>query len=233
MKSKKSKKPVKPGKDDSYLKRFWYYLWHDNSLGSYALNFILAFILIKYIFFPGLGFILGNDIPIVAVVSGSMEHRIVNQNICGNTVERESSWTLPLDTWWDYCGEYYETELGITYDQFEDFPFTNGLNKGDVVVLKYREISEIEIGDILVFVPGDLQWYSQNGPVIHRVVNIFQEDDEIFFQTKGDQNDRVFTHRNFENRISEDQIIAVALFRVPVLGYGRIFLDSVIGLFIR
>ena len=56
-------------------KKFWYFIWEDNSIWSWIVNVILAFLLIKFLVYPGLGIILGTDYPIVAVVSESMEHK--------------------------------------------------------------------------------------------------------------------------------------------------------------
>ena len=65
-----------------YWKRFWRFIWYDDSALSYILNFAFAFVVIKFLFFPAIGFALNNDYPIVAIVSGSMEHKIVDGRIC-------------------------------------------------------------------------------------------------------------------------------------------------------
>ena len=57
-----------------FLKKLWYFLWEENSVWSWIANIALAFILIKFVVYPGIGLILGTNYPIVAVVSGSMEH---------------------------------------------------------------------------------------------------------------------------------------------------------------
>ena len=70
----------------SYLKKFWYYIWYDDSFGSYIANFAFAYVFIKFILFPSLGLLLGTSFPIVAIVSGSMEHKIVNGEICNDRI---------------------------------------------------------------------------------------------------------------------------------------------------
>ena len=55
-------------------KKIWYFIWEDNSIWSWIVNIILAFVLIKFIVYPGLGLILSTSHPVVAVVSESMEH---------------------------------------------------------------------------------------------------------------------------------------------------------------
>ena len=87
----------------SKWKSVWYFIWEDNSLLSWAVNVILAFVIIKFLLYPGLGFIFATTHPIVAVVSGSMEHQ-------GS-----------FDSWWgstalcngNYCSqeEYYSLYL--------------------------------------------------------------------------------------------------------------------------
>ncbi|MEM4366383.1 MAG: hypothetical protein QXN46_02190, partial [Candidatus Woesearchaeota archaeon] len=55
-------------------KKVWRFLWHSNHPLSWLADFVLAFVLIKFVFYPVLGWSLGTAYPIVAVVSGSMEH---------------------------------------------------------------------------------------------------------------------------------------------------------------
>ena len=210
------------------FKKFWNYLWHDDSLGSYVLNFMVALVFIKFIFFPTLGLLLGTDIPVVAVVSGSMEHKVVDGNVCSTQLRTDETYGLSLSSWWEYCGEYYEDNFNLKQEDFEGFPFTNGLNTGDVVILKGKEPKDILVGDVLVFVPGDLRWYAQNGPVIHRVVEKSQVDGEYVFTTKGDHNPQV-AQGNFETNITEDQILAVASFRIPYVGYLKVWLTRILG----
>jgi signal peptidase I len=64
-------------KNKSFWGKLWYFLWHEDSIESWTINIILAFIIIKFLVYPALGFTLGTSHPIVAVVSGSMEHKLV------------------------------------------------------------------------------------------------------------------------------------------------------------
>ena len=56
------------------LKKIWNFIWHDNSVWSWLVNVILAFVLVKFVIYPGLGFLLHTTHPVVAVMSSSMEH---------------------------------------------------------------------------------------------------------------------------------------------------------------
>ncbi|MBW2993462.1 hypothetical protein KY317_02720, partial [Candidatus Woesearchaeota archaeon] len=52
----------------------WDFIWNSNSVWSWIVNIILAFVIIKFLLYPGLGLVTGTSHPIVAVVSNSMEH---------------------------------------------------------------------------------------------------------------------------------------------------------------
>ncbi|MEM4711179.1 MAG: signal peptidase I [Candidatus Woesearchaeota archaeon] len=191
------------------FKKIWHFLWKEDSLASWIVNIVLAFLLIKFIVYPGLGLILGTNLPVVAVISESMEHN-------GN-----------FDTWWNsqaLCSdnplnmtrctqkEWYSMR-GITEEEFKKFPFSNGFNKGDIMVLKGIDYENIKKGDVIVFKSG------MNYPIIHRVV---EKNDVI--QTKGDHNVAQIISKNLDERyITKDEIIGKAWFRIPLLGYIKIW----------
>jgi len=56
------------------LRGIWNFLWNDNSLLSWIISLVIAFIIIKFIFFPILSLIFGSLMPLVVVESGSMHH---------------------------------------------------------------------------------------------------------------------------------------------------------------
>lgn len=206
-------------------KKIWYFIWESDSIWSWIVNIILAFIIIKFIVYPGLGFLLSTSHPIVAVVSGSMEHKIVEDNsgilrLCDKTYTKKGY--INFDKFWDACGEWYEEE-GITKSQFSKFSFKNGFSKGDIIILKGRKPKDIKTGDIIVFKS------SRPDPIIHRVIKKWQKDGEYYFHTKGDHNrDSI----QFETNIDEDQLIGKALFPIPYLGYIKIWFVNLIKLFV-
>jgi len=221
------KKESKNNKYIDDLKRFWRYIWYDDSFGSYILNFILAFIIIKFIFFPALGFLLNNSYPVVAIVSGSMEHKIVENRVCDKYVVDENYKKLDFNSWWNLCGEYYK-KFNISQKSFEEFKYKNGLNIGDVMVLYGKKPKDINVGDVLVFIPQDRNFFETKGPVIHRVINIWQDEQETYhFRTKGDHNPQSF--EGFENDISEENVIGVGVIRIPYIGFAKIVLSNTIG----
>ena len=181
------------------LKKAWHFVWEDNSIWSWIANIIIAFVLIKFIVYPGLGYALSTSHPVVAVVSESMEH---------NT---------GFDAWWQNAGNWYVAN-SINKDDFADFPLKNGFNKGDIMVLRGKKPKDINIGDIIVF------WSARKDPIIHRVVKKWQENGMYYFQTKGDNNPNSIRNSFLdETRIRQDEIVGNAVFRIPLLGYVKIW----------
>jgi len=170
-------------------KKVWHFIWEDDSIWSWLVNIILAVVIIKFVVYPGLGFALGTTHPIVAVVSGSMEHD-------GN-----------FDSWWETQKSWYFDKT-ITKEMFVKYPFRNGFNKGDIMIL-YKP-NDLKAGDVIVFRA------SRPEPIIHRIILV----GDGFYQTKGDHNsDSTFDERN----IKQSDIIGKAVFRIPYLGYIKIF----------
>lgn len=122
------------------LRKLWKFIWYDDSILSWIVNILLAFLIVKFLLYPGLGLVLGTDFPVVAVVSGSMHHE-------GN-----------FDQWYDERGGWYN----LSRNEIKKWPFSSGFNKGDIMILK--KASNINIGDVIVFRGNS------NNPIIHRVV---------------------------------------------------------------
>ena len=181
--------------------KIWYFIWHEDSVESWIVNIILAFLLIKYIVYPGLGFLLATSHPIVAVVSNSMHHG------------------MDFNDYWGSAGNWYETR-GISKEEFRDFPMHNGFNKGDIMILYGVSSKDVNIGDIIVFQAR------RPDPIIHRIIDKKIVDNRYGLQTKGDNfrtnPDSINTATLNELDIRESQIIGKAFIRVPYLGYVKI-----------
>ncbi|MBI2546644.1 signal peptidase I [Candidatus Woesearchaeota archaeon] len=177
------------------LKRFWHFIWEEDSVWSWLANIAIAFVLIKFIVYPGLSLVLGTTHPIVAVVSGSMEH------------------PDDFDAWWEQHEQFYQS-FGIAKEEFRGYRFPHGFNKGDIMVLRGIEPKDIKKGDVIVFNGG------KSDPIIHRVVNSWEENNVYYFQTKGDNNPRSLP--GIETRIKEDLVIGKASVRIPLLGYIKL-----------
>lgn len=182
-----------------WLKRLWKFMWNDNSIWSWIFNAALAFVLIKFLVYPGLGLLLQTDHPVVAVVSDSMKYK------------------EEFDKWWEGMASYYESR-NITYDDFKGFTMSNGFNRGDIIITKGKKPEDIQAGDVIVF--------KTDGPVpiIHRVIRKW-ESDKHYFSTKGDMNSG---QRDEEKEISEERVIGTAWLRLPYLGYVKIMFTELI-----
>ena len=176
------------------LKKLKHFIFDDDSALSWIVSVALAFLVIKYILYPGLGLILGTPYPIVAVVSGSMEH------------------PKGFDDFW-HSNEGFYSYYNITETEFKRFPFKNGFNKGDIMILVGAR--NIKIGDVIVF-------QSQRDPIIHRVIKIW-DDEGMHYQTKGDNN--LFSIKDpslDETDIRPESILGKAGIKIPVLGWIKI-----------
>jgi|SRR3989344_3823088 len=211
-----------PSNFKKVMRKLWWFLWKDDSLLSWIVNIILAFVLVKFLIYPGIGFLLGTTHPVVAVVSGSMDHGLNKGEICGITPE---DYQGSFNDYWIACGAYYD-KIGITKEMFNEYRFKNGFNKGDIMFLKGSSLKDIEVGDVIVF-DGNLK-----DPIIHRVVRKYVDNDAYFLQTKGDHN-RDSNIGLKEDKIGEERIIGKAFFRIPFLGWVKILAVEFIQLFGR
>jgi signal peptidase I len=222
------KKDIKLG-----FKKFWHFIWNEDSIWSWIVNILIAFILIKFIIYPGIGLLLGTNLPVVAVISESMEHGTTKvcqirsytgvctkyydnkYEVCGKIFDKRKS--LAFDDYWSTCGKFYEN-VSITKEDFKTYPMRNGFNKGDIIVLRGVTYDNLQIGDVLVF-QSKLAY-----PVIHRVI---EKNDMI--QTKGDHNQaQIYNAEVNERYILKDQIIGKAWIKIPYLGYVKIFFSQAI-----
>ncbi len=182
-----------------YWGKFWFLLWKDESLKGWIFAIVFLFIFIRLIFFPILGLVTGTQLPLAIVESCSMYH---DGNIFSNT-----------NNWYDRHEEKY-SDFEVTKEQFLDFGFKKGFNKGDILFIIGANPSKLEIGDVIVF-NGE-----RPNPIIHRIIEIEESDKGRVFETVGDNNNGQLS---FERNIHEDQIIGKAVIRlVPYLGWGKL-----------
>lgn len=180
------------------FKKIYHFLFKDDSIWSWLVNLVLAFVIVKFLIYPGLGLILGTSLPLVAVISGSMEHN-----------------GLDFNQWWDQNSGWYESQ-GITKEMFIEYGLKNGFNKGDVIVL--INASDLKQGDVVVYNSGQHSY-----PIIHRVTYI--NENENTYEIKGDNNDTPDPWS-----VSNDQLIGKALFKIPYIGWLKIWFTNIISL---
>lgn len=91
--------------------------------------------------------------------------------------------------------------------------------EGDVIFIKKVDPSDLHVGDILVF-------ESKGGsiPIVHRIVDIAEEDDILYFVTKGDNNAFRDTYYYPLKGIPESKIIGVPVLKIPKIGLISVYL---------
>lgn len=129
-----------------YWKRFVKFLQED-SWSSFVVTLLLAFVIIKFVFFPGLSLITGTSLPLVIVESCSMYH---HDDGFENTFESS------------VYGDY-----GLSLADTGNWVFQNGFNKGDVIFVVGAK--NVEVGDVIIFHGG------AKHPIIHRVIKADDE----------------------------------------------------------
>jgi len=180
-------------------KKFWFLLWKDDSPKGWIFSLVFLFIFIKFIFFPVLSLMTGTILPLAIVESCSMYHD-------GNLVSN-------YDNWWESHESKY-SNYEIDKLEFEDFKFKNGFNKGDILFIIGTKPEKLNIGDVIIFNAG------QQNPIIHRVIDIKNQDGEYILSTIGDNNNQQIS---FEKSIKSEQIIGRAVFKLaPYLGWGKL-----------
>ena len=186
-----------------FFDKFWFLLWKDDSLKGWIFSIIFLFIFIKFIFFPVLSLATGTVLPLAIVESCSMYHE-------GNLFSN-------YDDWWQKHDSKYSA-YQIEKEEFEDFIFKRGFNKGDILFIVGAKPSKLNIGDVIIFDA------SRANPVIHRIIEINEQGGEYTFSTIGDNNNGQL---NFEKIIKSEEIVGKAAFKLaPYLGWGKlIFYD--------
>lgn len=89
--------------------------------------------------------------------------------------------------------------------------------RGYIVICKKidsKDISNIKVGDILQYQLG-------KNAIIHRVINIEEEDGKIYFTTKGDNNNSPDT-----KRVEENQVLGIVKFKIPYAGYPSVWFSE-------
>jgi len=209
------------------IKKAWNWVWNSDSILSWIVALALIFIFVKFIFFPSLSLIMGTTLPLAGVESSSMDHQIVGSGLCGNSYSKDEKSYINFDRYWEECGDWYE-EKGISKEVFSEFSLKNGFRKGDIIVVWGR--FKPKLGNIIIFKANSES--SAPRPIIHRIVSIEGE----VIQTKGDHNVGQLTISNNpygtdETNIRDNQIIGKALFKVPYLGWPKIWLVEFLRFF--
>ncbi len=182
------------------IKKFLYITFKEESLEGYILFFLFMIFLFRFVIPPISEVLLGTDMPIYVIVTPSMEHKDPEKIRV---------------TFYKY---FEDRNISV-----ENFPFKDGLNRGDVVFVVGRDPREIRVGDVVVFKPK-----GSNSVLLHRVVwkNC---DDKCYFTMKGDANPFSLNFKHLsEVNVSEDRIKGVVVFRIPYIGYPKVILVEIL-----
>jgi signal peptidase len=95
---------------------------------------------------------------------------------------------------------------------------------GDLIICKTADAEDIEVNDVISFFDP-----AGNGTsiVTHRVIEIVEDDGEIFFRTRGDNN-------NTEDKelVPAENLVGVYKMRIAGAGHIAMFMQSTAGLII-
>jgi len=186
------------------LKKTWNFLWYEDSLASWIVSLALAFIIVKFIFFPILTIALGTSLPLVVVESESMHHE-------GSVLGKAFNPSEHFENWWESDGSWYE-HRGLQKNETLDWSLRSGLEIGDIVLIVGSKT--YKKGDIIVFN------VDSGHPIIHRIVRIDERGEDLFYFTKGDNNVGYVPDKDTD--ITEDQIIGKAILRISKFGWVKL-----------
>ena len=203
-------------------------LWKRLNEGWTGIFFsvFLGILFATFFYYVVLAGALQTSLPVVAVISSSMDHGISGSSLseiaypCGNKIVE--SYDENFDNWWNLCGGSY-SQFDISKEKFSEFPFKDGFKLGDMPVVQgsgdYKE------GDIVVYTAADCQTGKtvERAPIIHRIVKI----ENGVYHTKGDHNRN---QNYYENCIKKEQIHGKVIFIVPKLGYVKVLAAKLLGI---
>lgn len=98
-------------------------------------------------------------------------------------------------------------------------------NGGDIIICKFIDSEDVKLNDVIAFYDP-----AGNGTTVvtHRVIRIDKTEKGIFFQTKGDNN-----NKPDDELVPAENVIAIYTnFRIPILGYVALFMAKPAGLIV-
>ena len=95
------------------------------------------------------------------------------------------------------------------------------IHKGDLLFIQGVDPEDIEIGDVIVYDAHGLWWGAPEDPIVHRVVDIEEDDDKLYFITKGDANEL-----KDKEPVPENRVLGKVVGRIPYVGWVKIILTD-------
>ena len=89
---------------------------------------------------------------------------------------------------------------------------------GDLVIIKEIDASELKVNDIIAFREAD------NLVTTHRIINIVEMNGDLYFETKGDNN-----NTKDEGLVSADSIEGKYHSKIPDIGNAILFIQQPLG----
>lgn len=96
------------------------------------------------------------------------------------------------------------------------------IKSGDLIICHTTSADEVQVNEIISFFDPE-----GNGTsiVTHRVVEILQEEDGIFFRTRGDNN-----NTDDQELVPEENLVGIYRMRIAGVGHVAMFMQSTTGL---
>lgn len=171
-----------------------------------ALGIFIAFLMNQ-----GLAFALSTDLPVVAVVSNSMEHDSSTQLNHYQWLESNMGYNKSFIDSWPVKGGFFVGDLPIVEGQ------SAGVSQYFIKIPQNKKLS-YNVGDVIVYsIPN------QNVPIIHRIVKINSDGS---YMTKGDHNPQLLP---FEYSVKPEQVHGKVIFIIPKLGYFKVIVSRITG----
>lgn len=164
----------------------------EDTWSSFFVELLLAFLIIKFVFFPLMSLLTGSAMPLVIVESCSMYHTTNIEDVMSNTIY---------------------SQFNLSYTDSQAWSFKHGLSKGDIILV--LKPTNLKIGDVIIFSS------SSRNPIIHRIVSLSplqtKGDHNSAQLVSGNNPGNVD-----ETNIKQDQLIGKSLLRIPFLGWVKL-----------
>jgi signal peptidase I len=158
-------------------------------------------VVIAFLLNQALAFALETDLPVVAVVSGSMVH--------------DSSTAIVHYKW-------LQDNLGYNRSYVDSWPVKDGFLIGDLPIIAGAK--NYSVGDVIVYsVPG------QQVPIIHRIIKINSDGSFTTKGDHNDRSIQFPGTPYSEYSIQPSWVHGKVIFIIPKLGYFKVILTSILS----
>ena len=96
------------------------------------------------------------------------------------------------------------------------------INVNDAIVVKRANAKTLKVGDIITFSSNDI--YYNGWTITHRIVEKSDDNGNVVYRTKGDNNDLVDSAA-----VDFDNIYGKVILRIPKIGYLHKFISTPFG----